>query len=102
MNYLEQLFSLKGKTAMVTGASRGLGQAIAVALAEAGADIVGVASRLENLADTDQRVKALGRTFHGLACDQPNLDQVLATAAAAEQAAAQIDSVGEQRRNYSS
>ena len=91
MNYLEQLFSLKGKTAMVTGASRGLGQAIAVALAEAGADIVGVASRLENLADTEQHVRDLGRTFYDLACDQSNLDQVVATAAAAEQAAAQID-----------
>lgn len=35
-----ELFSLKGQTALVTGATRGIGQAMAIALAEAGADIV--------------------------------------------------------------
>lgn len=74
MNYLEQPFSLNGKTTMVSGASRGLGQGIAVALAEAWADIVGVASRFNNLAETEQQVKALGRTFYGLACDRSSLD----------------------------
>lgn len=36
----EALFSLKGETALVTGGTRGIGQAVAVALAEAGADII--------------------------------------------------------------
>ena len=40
-------FNLEGKVAIVTGAARGLGQAIAIGLAEAGADIIGVSASLE-------------------------------------------------------
>ncbi|HDZ14028.1 MAG TPA: SDR family NAD(P)-dependent oxidoreductase, partial [Pricia sp.] len=40
-------FSLKGKTALVTGCKRGIGKAMALALAEAGADIIGVSATLE-------------------------------------------------------
>jgi 2-dehydro-3-deoxy-D-gluconate 5-dehydrogenase len=45
MSILQQ-FSLAGKTALVTGCKRGIGKSIAVALAEAGADIVGVSASL--------------------------------------------------------
>jgi len=40
MDSIQKLFSLEGQTAMVTGGSRGIGQAMAIALAEAGADIL--------------------------------------------------------------
>jgi 2-dehydro-3-deoxy-D-gluconate 5-dehydrogenase len=60
-------FNLSGKVAMVTGASRGLGQGMALGLAEAGADIVGV-SRGDCTA-TEAQVKALGRRFLYLPCD---------------------------------
>jgi NAD(P)-dependent dehydrogenase (short-subunit alcohol dehydrogenase family) len=40
MEYLEKLFSLKGKTALVTGGGRGIGQVVALGLARAGAEIV--------------------------------------------------------------
>ena len=40
MSSIQQLFSLEGKTALVTGGTRGLGQAMALAMAEAGADIL--------------------------------------------------------------
>lgn len=40
MSAVQQLFSLEGQTALVTGGTRGIGQAMAIALAEAGADIL--------------------------------------------------------------
>ncbi len=46
MSVLDQ-FRLDGKTALVTGCKRGIGKAMAVALAEAGADIIGVSANLE-------------------------------------------------------
>ncbi len=61
-------FRLDGRVALVTGASRGLGQAMAKALAEAGADIACV-SRSGNHAVTQQLVERCGRRFCGLQCD---------------------------------
>lgn len=63
-------FSLAGKTALVTGCKRGIGKAMAVALAEAGADIIGVSASLEDTgSQVEQEVHALGRDFKGYACD---------------------------------
>jgi 2-deoxy-D-gluconate 3-dehydrogenase len=55
------LFDLTGKNAFVTGASRGIGQVIAVALAGAGADLALVARSEDGLADTAEQISALGR-----------------------------------------
>ena len=55
------LFRLDGKVALVTGVGRGLGQAMALALAEAGADVAGLYH--SNYAETQTRVEALGRRF---------------------------------------
>lgn len=61
---------LAGKTALVTGCRRGIGKAAAVALAAAGADIVGVSSSLEDEgSDVSREVTALGRRFAGHRCD---------------------------------
>lgn len=62
-------FRLDGKTAMVTGARRGIGKAMAVALAEAGADIVGTSAQLGEGSELEQRIVGLGREFRGYACD---------------------------------
>ena len=64
---IEDLFSLAGKAALVTGASQGLGQAMAVGLAEAGADIATLDVRESD--ETRQQVEALGRRCHSIACD---------------------------------
>lgn len=64
------LFRLDGKTALVTGARRGIGKAMAIALAEAGADIVATSASLEPVGSEIQRaVESLGRRFYGWACD---------------------------------
>lgn len=69
MGILDQ-FKLDGKTALVTGCSRGMGRAMAIALAEAGADIVGVSEHLATSnCDIEQRVTALGRRYRGYTCD---------------------------------
>src|SRR5690606_37071560 len=64
------LFDLKGKIALVTGCKRGIGKAMAEALAEAGADIIGVSANLE-LSDSnvEHSVKAMGRKFYAYQCD---------------------------------
>ncbi|MBE7470004.1 MAG: 2-dehydro-3-deoxy-D-gluconate 5-dehydrogenase KduD [Anaerolineales bacterium] len=63
-------FKLDGKIALVTGCKRGLGQAMACALAEAGADIIGVSATLEpSGSEVEQKVTALGRRFKGYSCD---------------------------------
>ncbi len=63
-------FDLTGATALVTGSTRGLGQAIAVGLAGAGADIIGVsASQQEQGSETQRLVEDVGRRFVGRACD---------------------------------
>jgi len=58
---------LAGKAALVTGASAGLGQAIAIAFAEAGADVAGVAR--SDPAKTSAGVKAAGRRYHAIRAD---------------------------------
>lgn len=65
-------FNLKGKVAIVTGSTRGLGQGIAFALAEAGADIVGV-GRSDDSATKDYILKT-GRKYLGLKLDVGNKD----------------------------
>jgi 2-deoxy-D-gluconate 3-dehydrogenase len=63
-------FDLTGKLALVTGCTRGIGQAMALGLAEAGADIIGVSASLAlSGSDTEQQVQALGRQFHAYQAD---------------------------------
>tara|TARA_R110000751_G_scaffold94540_4_gene184501 strand:+ start:22509 stop:23270 length:762 start_codon:yes stop_codon:yes gene_type:complete len=64
------LFNLEGKTALVTGCKRGIGFAMAEALAEAGADILGVSASLEISGSAiEKAVLATGRKFTGYQCD---------------------------------
>ena len=66
-------FSLKGKTALVTGCKRGIGKAMALALAEAGADVIGVSATLEKHGSmVEQEVEGIGRKFKAYACDFSN------------------------------
>lgn len=68
-------FDLTRKTALVTGCKRGIGRAMAAALAEAGADIIGVSANLELTgSQIEEEVKAFGRKFRAYQCDFSNRD----------------------------
>ncbi len=60
-------FRLDGKTALVTGCSRGIGAGVALGLAQAGADVIGVS--LEDSCETEQEIRAAGRSFRRYVCD---------------------------------
>jgi 2-deoxy-D-gluconate 3-dehydrogenase len=63
-------FKLTGKTALVTGCRRGIGKALAVGLAEAGANIIGVSTSMElSGSEVEREVIALGRSFKAYQCD---------------------------------
>lgn len=66
---LNSLFSLTGKVAMVTGASRGLGQAIAIGLAKAGATVICCSSLQGGTDNTQTKIKEIGGKTFGLAAD---------------------------------
>jgi 2-deoxy-D-gluconate 3-dehydrogenase len=64
--------ALAGKIAVVTGANRGIGHAIALALAESGADIVGTSRQMSDDESIAKEVRALGQKFFPFACDMKN------------------------------
>jgi 2-deoxy-D-gluconate 3-dehydrogenase len=64
-----KMFDLTGKTVLVTGCKRGIGRGMAEALAQAGADIVGVSASLEAGSDVEKVITGMGREFKGYQCD---------------------------------
>ena len=70
-------FQLKGKTAIVTGGGRGIGRTLAVALAEAGADVIVVSRTKEDLNKTVTLIEETGRKGYGVAADLTKHDEVV-------------------------
>ena len=87
------LFDLTGKTAFVTGASRGIGRAIAVALAQAGADVALVARTAEGLADTADDILAAGRKAIVIPADVTDQEAVAGAVATAIERLGHVDIV---------
>jgi len=83
--------ALAGKIAVVTGANRGIGHAIALALAEAGADIVGTSRQMSDDESIAKEVRALGQKFFPFACDMKNRAESTALAKKVFQEVGQVD-----------
>ena len=78
---MKNIFDLCGQTALVTGCKRGIGKAMTIALAEAGADIIGVSATLEaEGSDVQQVVNSIGRDFSAYSCDFSDRKALLAFA----------------------
>jgi len=84
-NWLESQFSLTGKTALVTGASKGIGASIAFAMAQAGADVVLVGRSQDSLSATRTAIENLGRSTETLIADVESRDQIAAAFKSIEQ-----------------
>lgn len=83
--------ALDGKIALVTGAARGIGQAIALKLAAEGADLAVCDLDKSWLDETLQKAREMGRKAEGFACDVSNAEQVQGAVTAAEAAFGRID-----------
>jgi len=67
---MNSLFDLSNKVALVTGCKRGIGFAMAEALAEAGADIIGVSASLESTGSKiEKRIQEIGKKFTAYQCE---------------------------------
>ncbi len=75
MSGILDAFKLDGKVAIVTGSERGLGRGMAVALAQAGADIVGV-TYVERAPETEAAVQACGRKYIHVQADLSSIEPV--------------------------
>lgn len=87
----DDLFTLEGRVALVTGTSRGLGQYMARALAKSGADLVITSRDRERLMSFESEIKSLGRRALLLELDVRNLESIQQMVRAAESTFGQID-----------
>jgi 7-alpha-hydroxysteroid dehydrogenase len=86
-------FRVDGQVAVITGAGRGIGAASAVALAEAGADVIISARTAEQLQETAAKVEAVGRKAHLVVADLNEVDEIRGLAAAAKETFGRLDIV---------
>ena len=89
--HVKELFDLTGRTAIVTGGSRGLGREMAEGLAEAGANLVLCARRAEWLDETVREFESRGFAVKGKTCDVSSADDIQAVIDTARDAFGQID-----------
>jgi len=87
------MFDLKGKTAFVTGASRGIGRGVAVSLAQAGADVALIGRDTAALDETLAGVKAQGRRALALKTDVTSADSIASAVAQTVMAFGKIDTL---------
>src|SRR5688572_3524879 len=93
MSNITDRFRVDGTAAVVTGAGRGIGAASAVALAQAGADVVISSRTAEQLADVAKLIEAEGRRVVVVPADLADLDAVASLAQTASEAFGRLDIV---------
>ncbi|EOX6144479.1 2-dehydro-3-deoxy-D-gluconate 5-dehydrogenase KduD [Citrobacter freundii] len=86
---IQEAFRLEGKVAIVTGCDTGLGQGMAVALAEAGCDVVGVNRKIPH--ETAEKINALGRRFMAIQADFSQQDALTSIVTQSVSAFGRID-----------
>ncbi|HSF32615.1 MAG TPA: glucose 1-dehydrogenase [Candidatus Tectomicrobia bacterium] len=91
MAHFDALFDIRGKTAIVTGASSGLGMTFAGVLAERGANVVLAARRTERLKQVAEKISQAGGTAFPVTCDVSDPDQVKAMVDASVEHLGRID-----------
>jgi 2-deoxy-D-gluconate 3-dehydrogenase len=91
MSIISSLFDVTGKTAIVTGASRGLGAAAATALASAGANVVMVGRELKTLKQQESALGGTGVRLLSLQCDLAHPEQIAETVQKGREAVGEID-----------
>lgn len=88
---MDKLFDFTGKVAMITGGSRGLGRAMALAFAERGADVVVTSRKMDNCESVANEIKELGRDALPYACHVGHWDELENLADAAYQKFGKVD-----------
>src|SRR4051794_13546985 len=90
MNVMD-LFSLEGKTAIITGGGRGLGEQIAIGFAEAGANVVLCSQKLAACEEVAEHVRGLGVKALALKCDITNPEDIQKVIQTAKETFGSID-----------
>ena len=85
------MFNLRGRVAVVTGASSGLGKQMSKAFAKQGADLVLLARRLEKLEELKNEIEAMGVRVLPVKCDGTNVEDIAAAARVAEETFGKVD-----------
>ncbi|MDE2775794.1 MAG: SDR family oxidoreductase [Chloroflexota bacterium] len=91
---IQELFSLEGRVALVTGAAQGMGRAMALALADAGADLLIADIKADGLSATADEIAALGRRALPVNCDVTSIEQIRAMFARLDRDYGRIDILG--------
>ncbi|MGH1472728.1 MAG: SDR family oxidoreductase [Cellvibrionaceae bacterium] len=87
----KDLFDLTGKIALVTGASRGIGEAIALTLADYGAQVIVTSRKIDGCQAVADKINAAGGKGQAMACHIGDMDQIVETIAAVKEKYGRID-----------